>query len=1041
MNSFSRIDQSFPNRCGPALLPELDCVAQLLHQLEWPEERQKAVQQRATLLVESIRARPAEIGLLNQFLAEYGLSQPEGIALMCVAEALLRIPDTATADLLIRDKIGGQDWVRHLGGSNLLFVNASSWGLMLTGKMVSWSPNTLLGGLARLGEPVIRTALKAAMRHLGNCFVLGQKIGEALANARDGEAKGFRHSYDMLGEGARTAADADAYFRNYQEAITAIGTASSGLGPITGPGVSIKLSALHPRYEVAQADRVLAELAPRLLHLARMAKNFQIGLVVDAEEADRLELSLDVIASVLADPELAGWHGFGLAVQAYQKRAGAVIEEVYQLAQHLDRRVMVRLVKGAYWDAEIKRAQDRGLEEYPVYTRKIHTDLSYLALAQKLLGMRDRIYPMFATHNAATAAAIIEMAGGAKAGGPRESFEFQRLQGMGESLHRLLIQDGYASRIYAPVGGHDALLGYLVRRLLENGANSSFVHRIHDPSVAVADVVDDPVRRVLSAPLRRHAKIPLPRDLFQGMRLAGMGMDLADLAVVRPFLKSLPDFWAQGWGAAPVIGGGRQDAVLEAVLDPADQSRRVGYVGVRAEDTIIAAAFDSARAAFADWSLETTEDRAAILRRLADLLEDHRSELVALLMREAGKILPDAISEIREAVDFCRYYASEAVRLGPQILPAIAGEQNVLSLHGRGVFVCISPWNFPLAIFLGQVAAALVMGNSVIAKPAPETPLIAALVVDLAAEAGLPPGVLNLLPGGGEVGDALVRHPAVAGVAFTGSGAAAAQIARRLATKGGPLVPLIAETGGQNAMIADSSCLPEQLVDDVITGAFRSAGQRCSATRVLFVPHSIADKVLDMLRGAMMELVVGDPALLATDVGPVISLRAKGRLEAHIQRMRAGDGRILLEVPLSPTCRAGCFVAPTLIEIESLNRLQEEVFGPILHVIRYEDGKVNAVLEEIHKTGYGLTGGIHSRIGQTIDAVSCQMKVGNLYVNRSMIGAVVGMQPFGGEGLSGTGPKAGGPFYLPRFAAERTISTNLAAAGGNAALLLAEDEL
>ncbi|WP_207478484.1 bifunctional proline dehydrogenase/L-glutamate gamma-semialdehyde dehydrogenase PutA [Arenibaculum pallidiluteum] len=1019
---------------------EAGAVEGLVRAATLPAEARLRIQAEAARLVEGVRRTRTRFGALDAFLQEFGLTTQEGVALMCLAEALLRIPDADTADRLIRDKIGGADWERHLGKADSLFVNASTWALMLTGRVVRLDdevvgrPVRLLDRLvARAGEPVIRQAMVQAMRILGRQFVMGRTIKEALDRAREPEKQGYRYSYDMLGEAARTEADALRYLRTYSDAIAAIGRARGDRSVQTGPGISVKLSALHPRYEIAQRDRVLAELAPRLLDLARRAKDAGIHMTVDAEEAERLDLSLELIEAVFSDPSLDGWQGFGLAVQAYQKRALPVLAWLERLAERVGRRIMVRLVKGAYWDSEVKRAQERGLEAYPVFTRKASTDVSYLACARRLLARRDVFYPMFATHNAHTVAFVLEAAG------DRRGFEFQRLHGMGEPLYDQIVGPAMPVRVYAPVGGHEDLLAYLVRRLLENGANSSFVNRIQDERVAVSEIVADPVARVAALASKPHPRIPLPSAIYGAERVNSTGLDLSDPAVTAPLLKDMAAAWSRPWVAGPIVGGHRIEGAGRPVLDPGDRRRVVGSV-VEAGAEAVQQALATAVSAQLAWAAAGVDRRAECLDRTAALLEQSRAEVLALLVREAGKTLPDALAELREAVDFCRYYAARGrADFQPRVMPGPTGERNELRLTGRGVFVCISPWNFPLAIFTGQVAAALVAGNAVVAKPAEQTPLIADLAVRLMHRAGVPPEVLHLIPGNGaRVGAQLVADRRTAGVAFTGSTETAHAINRTLAGRGGPIVPFIAETGGQNAMIVDNSALPEQVVDDVLTSAFRSAGQRCSALRVLFVQDGIAPKVIEMLKGAAAELRIGDPGLLETDVGPVIDGEALAVLQAHVERMKR-EARTLYAGALPAECAGGSFLAPHAFEIDRLDLLEREVFGPVLHVIRWKGEALDAVLDAVEATGYGLTLGIHTRIDATARRIWERLPVGNAYVNRNMIGAVVGVQPFGGEGLSGTGPKAGGPHYLYRFAAERTLTVNTTAAGGNTSLVSMEE--
>ena len=1021
---------------------EATCVAELLELAAVDDPTRSRIRARALQLAGRVRRAGGDQLGVEAFLREYRLSTREGIMLMCLAEALLRIPDAETADRLIRDKLSAGEWSRHLGQSGSLLVNASTWGLMLTGRLVrtgleeAADPGAWLSRLLhRLGEPVLRQALLQAMRVLGRHFVLGQTIEQAIRRAREAEGKGYRYSYDMLGEAARTAADAEHYHVAYRDAIAAISAAAQGDELMARPGISIKLSALHPRYELAQHRRLDAELYPRVLELLQTARAGDIAVTIDAEETDRLEPSLDLFERLAAAPELAGWDGVGLAVQAYQKRAIHVIAWLQVLAARTRRRIPVRLVKGAYWDTEIKRTQEQGLDDYPVFTRKLATDVSYLACARHLLAGRAAFYPQFATHNAQTLGSIIELAGN------RRDFEFQRLHGMGEALYEELVggADGaIACRVYAPVGSHQDLLPYLVRRLLENGANTSFVNRILDQDVPLENLIEDPVRLLSRLEPKRHPRIPLPAELYGPERRNARGIDLRDPAVLDDLAGRLERAFEAGFQARPGIGEGEGEA--RAVLDPADRAFAVGSV-IESEPATIAVAVRQAQSGFAAWERTPLDERVACLHRAADLYEANAAELIAWCVREAGKTLPDAVAEVREAVDFLRYYAMEGLaKAAPRELPGPTGEGNRLALHGRGVFVAISPWNFPLAIFTGQIAAALVVGNAVLAKPAPQTPLIAAKAVALLHRAGVPEDALILLPGGPAVGARLVADPGIAGVAFTGSTHTAWAINRALATKDGPIVPLIAETGGQNAMLVDSSALPEQVVADVLESSFRSAGQRCSALRVLCVQDDIAPRVLEMLAGAMLELQIGDPGLLATDVGPVIDEAAKQRLEEHAARMMR-EARLIQRVPLEGELRRGCFFAPHAFEIDSLGRLQGEVFGPILHVVRFAGDRLDDMIDAINGTGYGLTLGVHSRIDQTVDLVLERARAGNIYVNRNMIGAVVGVQPFGGERLSGTGPKAGGPHYLARFATERTISVNTAAVGGNASLLSLEDDL
>ena len=1023
---------------------ETEIVEALLSEAQLPAPARKRITERATQLVAEVRRRRTGQGGLDAFMNEYELSSREGVVLMCLAEALLRVPDADTADKLIKDKLAEADWEAHLGHSDSLFVNASTWALMLTGRVIRLDrsqtddlSDVLRRVVARSGEPVIRSAVTQAMRILGRQFVMGRTIEEALERAKSLEAKGYRYSYDMLGEAAYTMADAERYFGSYRDAIAAIGKAAAGRGPVEAPGISVKLSALHPRYLFAQHARVMAELAPRLRQLALDAKEAGIGLTVDAEEADRLDISLEVIEAVSGDPALAGWDGFGLAVQAYQKRAAPLLDWLAEMARRHGRRLMVRLVKGAYWDTEVKRAQEQGLPGYPVFTSKASTDVSYLACVKKLLGDPEAFYPQFATHNAHSLATIMELAGNSA------DFEFQRLHGMGEALYEQVVEADKLSlpcRIYAPVGSHEDLLAYLVRRLLENGANTSFVNRIQDEALPIAEIVADPVEKVRGWQKIPHPNIPLPADLYAPERRNSNGLDLSDVSALAALGTAAAEAAEAHRRAGPIVGGKESGGRGLEVRDPADRRRLVGEV-VEADEKAIETALSLAATAAPAWDAMPAEERAACLERAADLYEARTAELVALCIREAGKTINDAIAEIREAVDFCRYYAVRArADFGaPLALPGPTGERDELSLHGRGTFLCISPWNFPLAIFTGQVTAALAAGNAVIAKPAEQTPLIAAAAVRLLHQAGVPGEVLHLLPGDGpKVGGPLVADPRVAGVAFTGSTEVARLINQSLAAREGPIVPLIAETGGQNAMIVDSTALPEQVTRDVIMSAFQSAGQRCSALRVLFLQDSVADRMLEMISGALDELKVGDPAWLSTDVGPVIDAEAQAMLRAHVERMTR-EGRLIAEARLGADCAEGTFVAPAAFEIDGLGRLQREVFGPVLHVIRYGADKLDAVIDAINGTGYGLTLGIHSRIDGTVEEIQRRLKVGNAYVNRNIIGAVVGVQPFGGQGLSGTGPKAGGPHYLHGFATERTLSVDTTAAGGNASLMSLEE--
>jgi RHH-type proline utilization regulon transcriptional repressor/proline dehydrogenase/delta 1-pyrroline-5-carboxylate dehydrogenase len=980
---------------------EATSVAALLPEATLPPEVLAATQRLAATLAQGVRTARSTAGGVDALMLEFSLDSREGVALMCLAEALLRIPDPATRDRLIRDKIGSGDWRAHIGQSPSLFVNAAAWGLLVTGQLVESRRDSALEAaltslLRKGGEPLIRKGVDLAMRLLGKQFVTGRTIAEAIANAREREARGYRYSYDMLGEAAVTADDAARYVAAYEHAIDAIGDAAAGAGPYAGPGISIKLSALHPRYSRLQRERVLGELLPTVTRLVLRARRCNIGVSIDAEEADRLDLSLDLFERLAADASLAGWDGLGFVVQAYQKRARAVIDWLIDLGHRERRRLMLRLVKGAYWDTEIKRTQVDGLDDYPVFTRKVHTDVSYLACARAMLSAPEAIYPQFASHNALTIAAVYTQAGSAQ-------YEFQCLHGMGESVYDQIVGSDKLDRVcrvYAPVGSHETLLAYLVRRLLENGANTSFVNRIVDPRIAIADLVADPVAQARAQGGTPHPHIPLPAALY-GERRNSHGVDFSDEAALAALESQLAAVVVPA-DAVPRLVDGVADTGRErlALTNPADHSEVVGHV-VEATLAEVDSAVAAAAAAGMSWGLTPVAERAACLERAADLIEQERAALIALAVREAGKTLPDAVGEVREAADFCRYYAAQARR-------------ELEGATARGPLVAIAPWNFPLAIFVGQVAAGLAAGNPVLAKPAEQTPLIASAAVALLHRAGVPAAALQLLPGRGEtIGAALVADARIAGVLFTGSTAVARGINRVLASRRDDPV-LVAETGGQNAMIVDSSALPEQVVTDAVASAFDSAGQRCSALRVLCLQSDIAERVLAMLKGAMAELVVGDPRRLDTDIGPVIDAQARTALDAHVARMRAA-GAAITQLPLPASAAKGVFFPPTLIEIQSIGQLSAEVFGPVLHVLRYEEDALASLIASINATGYGLTHGIQTRIDETVEAVCAQIHAGNIYVNRNMIGAVVGVQPFGGEGLSGTGPKAGGPHYLARL--------------------------
>ena len=985
---------------------EAGCVRALLAEARLPKEQMEAARAVAHRLVETLRERRSRAGGVDALMREFSLSSSEGVALMCLAEALLRIPDAATADALIRDKVSRGDWRAHLGRSQSLFVNAASWGLMITGSLVATHSDEGLGRsltqlIARGGEPLIRKGVDLAMRLLGQQFVTGQTIVEALARSRERHRLGYRHTFDMLGEAALTAAEAERYLAAYEQAIATIGKASSG-GVELGAGISVKLSALHPRYSRAQRDRVLAELLPRLRHLCALARSHGIGLAIDAEESERLDLSLDLIEPLALDPALADWNGLGVVVQSYMKRAPLVVDWLVDLARRSRRRLSVRLVKGAYWDSEIKRAQVEGQAGYPVFTRKVHSDVCYLACARRLLAAADVVFPQFATHNALTLATVREMA---RAAGVTH-YEFQCLHGMGETLYDQAIGAdnlAVACRIYAPVGSHETLLAYLVRRLLENGSNSSFVHQILDPAIGIDELLRDPVEQAAADGGTPHPRIPLPGDLFAPARRNAAGLDLNDEPTLRDLGTAFEEARRQTRHASPLLAdGSAHGAESRAVRNPARLDEVIGHVHDAGRHEV-EAALAAAQGCTTAWAQTAPSERARLLDRTADALEAHCTELMWLAVHEAGKTLANALGEVREAVDFCRYYASRLRE------PGFDAEGRPL-----GVVVCISPWNFPLAIFIGQVTAALAAGNVVLAKPAEQTPLIAVRAVQLMHEAGVPRAALQMLPGDGRVGALLCADARVRGVLFTGSTEVATLIDRQLAARTvDEEIVLVAETGGINAMVIDSSALPEQVVADVLASGFDSAGQRCSALRVLCLQEEIAVRVLTMLDGALRQLTVGDPAQLATDIGPVIDADARARLEAHVEHMLATHHGERL--PLPEATAQGTFVAPTVIEIDSIGQLDREVFGPVLHVLRYRRAELGQLIERINATGYGLTFGVHSRIDETIDFVTARVRAGNLYVNRNMIGAVVGVQPFGGLGLSGTGPKAGGPLTLHRL--------------------------
>ena len=1033
-----------------ALAQELIKAAELS-----PEEREQA-DALARRLTDAIRSGRTKEGGIDAFLQEYSLSSEEGVVLMCMAEALLRIPDGATADNLIRDKIGSADWDAHVGKSDSLFVNASTWGLMLTGRVVNLRQDAIAnvtGFLKKLvnksGEPVIRSSMVQAMRIMGKQFVLGRTMREALKEGKSEETRGVRFSFDMLGEGAHTQKDADRYFEAYREAIAELGEVrpnNEGDDIFARPSISVKLSAIHPRYEEAKRTRVLRELVPRLAQLAVEARALGLGLTVDAEETERLEISLEVFGAVLADERLEGWNGFGLAVQAYQKRATGVIDGLAEMAKKHRRRLPVRLVKGAYWDTEVKNAQVEGHEGYPVFTRKVMTDVSYIACARKLLGDAASFYPQFATHNAHTVAAVRAIAG------TDAQYEMQRLHGMGEPLYDEVLTNGLDAddpndgtaiplRIYAPVGTHEDLLAYLVRRLLENGANTSFVNRLADDDAPIEEIIADPMEKASSLASIPHTQIPTPHNLYLP-RKNSQGVLITERAVREKFMEDALAAVKEPSIETALIGGEADTSGEEHTINnPANRREVIGHITETSVEAVERAITLSDRAQI-DWDRLGGEARADILERAGDLFEENMARFVGLCVKEAGKTFANGIADVREAIDFLRYYAERA-RIdfsSSERMPGPTGELNELTLRGRGTFACIAPWNFPVAIFTGQVAAALAAGNAAIAKPANSTPLTAALAVRLLHQAGVPGEVLHFIPGPGRtLGGLIASDERVSGVVFTGSTGVAKTIQRGLAARDGAIVPLIAETGGQNCMIVDSTALPEQVVVDVIGSAFDSAGQRCSALRVLFLQDDIADRVVPMLTGAMNELTVGNPARYSTDIGPVIDVAAQTELNSHIQRMRH-EAKFLRNVELGPDCEHGTFVSPHAFEIDDINVLTGEVFGPVLHVVRYQQSHLDKVCDAINSTGFGLTLGIHSRIRDTAAFIRERVHAGNIYVNRNQIGAVVGVQPFGGEGLSGTGPKAGGPYYLHRMAKEKAYSEDTTASGGNTSLMTMEDE-
>lgn len=1018
------------------LSDETRLVQLLISQAELNDTESLAIAEQARQLIIKTRGQAQVSGGIEALLREYDLSSDEGVTLMCLAEALLRIPDPDTADQLIKDKLTQADWEKHLGRSHSFFVNASTWGLMLTGKLIRFEQESMSSVFSRLlvrsSDPIIRTAIQEAMRIIGQQFVLGETIEAAIQRSQKTSNKAYLFSFDMLGEAALSMSDAQSYLERYLHAIQVIASTNQNTkNEFEDPNISVKLSALHPRFELAQRERVISDLVPKVLLIAQQARDAGISITIDAEEADRLDVTLDVFESVYNHASLGDWQGLGLAVQAYQKRALPVIKWLEDLAKNKHRRMMIRLVKGAYWDSEIKYAQEQGLGGYPVFTRKVLTDLSYLACVKRIIASGKHFYPQFATHNAysvATAQTLMK---------PGQDYEFQRLHGMGEAIYNEVTQadSSIKCRIYAPVGNHKDLLAYLVRRLLENGANTSFVNRIENESLPIDELIRDPVVSVKSLESIPHPSIPLPRYLFNDSRLNSKGINFTEILTLQELDYAFTKLAKRDWHAAPLIKGEARTGESKVVVSPVNADMVIGHVVESTQEHVIDAltvAYDYRE----KWANQTTELRTEIAEHAANLLETHREELMYLCAQEGGRCIKDALSEVREAIDSCRYYAMQARKtLSQQVLPGPTGESNTLSMHGHGVMLCISPWNFPVAIFTSQIIAALVAGNTVIAKPAHQTPLTAMRVVRLLHEAGVPIDALTLLPGkSGVMSEPLLQDERIAGVIFTGSTEVAKTINQTLAQRPGPIVPLIAETGGQNAMIVDSSALPEQVVTDVLASAFNSAGQRCSALRVLFLQDDIAPRIIELLTGAIAELQVGDPLLLSTDVGPLIDAGSKNKVMTHIDKLHKSE-KFICQAKMNENLLKDNYIAPMVFEISSLALLKEEVFGPVLHIIRYTSDELDEVINAINATKYGLTVGIQSRIEEKADYIIKRVRVGNIYVNRNMIGAVVGVQPFGGEGLSGTGPKAGGPNYLHRLVTERTVSTNTSAIGGNATLL------
>lgn len=1044
-NQFSFWEISSQNIQNNFKANENDVVAIILNNISFTYEEQSNIEQTATNLIESVRnTRLGAIGL-DAFFIQYDLSSEEGIALMCLAEAMLRIPDKKNMDAMIKDKLTNLNWQHYTSNSESWFVNAATWGLVLTGKLYDDAPDTrkkavvLRDLVGRLGEPVVRKSVKQAMSILGEQFILGTSISKAIYRAEKKENTNYLYSYDMLGEAAKTSLDAEKYFKSYKDSIDAL-RGDSDAPLLKRPGISIKLSALHPRYEVSQYESCIKDIVAKLIVLVRMAKENNITVTLDAEESYRLELSLEIFRQVLEEEEINSWGGFGMAVQAYQKRAVFVIDYLEKLAHKSNSKILVRLVKGAYWDTELKNSQVMGHEDYPVFTRKFNTDVSYLACAVKIAKAKDSFFGQFATHNAHSVAAILEIYG------DRRDFEFQCLHGMGRSLYDCILKqfEGVECRMYAPVGNHEELLPYLVRRLLENGANTSFVNRIIDKKIPISKILFDPIALATACNSSYHPNVPLPRNLFAPSRLNSKGIDLKDIKILRTISKKMNAALTKGEVLYPLVVGieNKKNLTKVEITNPSNRGELIGHYH-EVDEEVVEMALSAAHNAKPLWQKSSLEYRTDLLMKAADKLEDEMEFFMALAIKEAGKLWQDAVDEVREAVDFLRYYAIRAKEdLVDDVLPGPTGELNMLSYHARGIVFCISPWNFPLAIFCGQLAAALVTGNVVLAKPASQTVLIATKFIELLYGLDLPKDVIQLVPGSSEIAGApIVADHRVDAVMLTGSNNTAKVIYKTLAERDGAIVPLVAETGGMNAMIVDSTALTEQVITDVVESAFKSAGQRCSALRVLYVQEDVYDKTLKMLEGAMQELVVGDPMLLKTDVGPVIDDRAKGFLENHMEYLENIKAKLIYEMPKNNEHKSGTFFMPRAYEIESISLLKEEVFGPILHVVKFKMKEIDKVIDDINSTNFGLTFGIHSRVDATATYIKNRINVGNVYVNRNVIGAVVGVQPFGGEGLSGTGPKAGGPNYLKRLCHERTLTVNTAAVGGNTSLMTLEDPL